>query len=77
MADERHPCDYCGTMLDEDDCVMSDIPAVNGPMLHTASQCREYVYAALGSYKRELNAARELISMVAVTVMSKSGGKRS
>lgn len=33
---ERHPCDYCGTMLDEDDCVMSDIPAVNGPMLHSA-----------------------------------------
>lgn len=54
----RHPCDYCGTMLDEDDCVESDIPAVNGPMLHTASQCREYVHAALRSYKRELGAAR-------------------
>ena len=41
-------------MLDEDDCVESDIPAVNGPMLHSATQCREYVHAALRSYKREM-----------------------
>jgi len=40
--EQRHPCDYCGTMLDEDDCVESDIPAVNGPTLHSATQCREY-----------------------------------
>ena len=61
MADDltaRHPCDYCGTMLDEDDCVESDIPAVNGPMLHSASQCREYVYAAKESYKREVATLR-------------------
>lgn len=60
----KHPCDYCGTMLDEDDCVESDIPAVNGRTLHSASQCREYVYAALQSYKREVAATRAALSQL-------------
>ena len=74
MADERHPCDYCGTMLDDDDCVMSDIPAVNGPMLHTASQCREYVYAAMTSYKRDrAGIARYLHHVASVEIGSLIG----
>ena len=74
MADERHPCDYCGTMLDEDDCVESDIPAVNGPMLHTASQCREYVYAVMTSYKRDrAGIARYLHHVASVEIGSLIG----
>ena len=52
-------CEYCGTELDEDGCVESDIPAVNGPSLHTASQCREYVHATLRTYQREIAELRE------------------
>ena len=61
MSAERHPCDYCGTMLDEDDCVESDIPAVNGPTLHSATQCREYVYACLVAYKRDAATFRQAL----------------
>jgi hypothetical protein len=43
----RHPCEYCGTMLDENECVESDVPAVNGPTRHSASGCRERVHALL------------------------------
>ena len=63
MSGERHPCDYCGTMLDEDDCVESDIPAVNGPMLHSATQCREYVYACLVSLRAEVDRLRAVVSV--------------
>jgi hypothetical protein len=59
---ERHPCDYCGTMLDEDDCVESDIPAVNGPTLHSSTQCREYVYAVMVSYKRDAAKFRQALA---------------
>lgn len=61
MSGERHPCDYCGTMLDEDDCVESDILAVNGPTLHSATQCREYVYACLVAYKRDAATFRQAL----------------
>jgi hypothetical protein len=61
-------------MLDDDDCVMSDIPAVNGPMLHTASQCREYVYAAMTSYKRDrASIARYLHHVASVEIGSLIG----
>ena len=58
----RHPCDYCGTMLDEDDCVESDIPAVNGPTLHSVTQCREYVAAALRGYMRDAARFRQALA---------------
>lgn len=61
-TDERHPCPYCGTMLDDDDCVDRDVTGtINGPMLHSASQCREYVFAALGTYKGEVSTLRGLL----------------
>ncbi len=53
-----HPCSYCGTMIDDDDCVESDIPAVNGPTRHSSTHCREYVHAAMRGYMRERDEAR-------------------
>ena len=62
MSGERHPCDYCGTMVDDDDCVESDIPAVNGPTLHSVTQCREYVAAALRGYMRDAARFRQALA---------------
>ncbi len=51
---DLHPCEYCGTMLDENDEVESNI-AVCGPrMSHYASQCVIYVHAAKESYRTEV-----------------------
>ena len=75
VSGERHPCDYCGTMLDEDDCVESDIPAVNGPTLHSATQCREYVYACLVAYKRDAAKFRQALADAAEALhMAGQGG---
>lgn len=49
-------------MLDEDDCVESGIPAVNGPTFHSATQCREYVYAVMVSYKRDAAKLRQALA---------------
>jgi hypothetical protein len=57
----KHPCEYCGTMLDEDDCVESDVAAVNGPTLHSATQCREYVHAVMTSYRRDAARFRQAL----------------
>lgn len=46
-------CEYCGTTLDEDGNNATD------GSHHFVAQCREYVFAALRSYKRELIAERE------------------
>jgi len=50
---ELHPCEYCGTMLDENGEVESNIAACGPRMHHYASQCREYVHAAKESYKKQ------------------------
>ena len=73
-AVDRHPCPYCGTMVDEDDCVESDIPAVNGPMLHTASQCREYVYACMTSYMRDVGTLRAALAGAASALRDAGNG---
>ena len=51
---DLHPCEYCGTMLDENDEVESNIAACGPRMQHFTSQCREYVHAAKESYKRDV-----------------------
>jgi hypothetical protein len=45
-------CEYCGSMLTDDGANATD------GTHHFAAQCREYVHAALRSYKRDLAAER-------------------
>lgn len=45
-------CEYCGTTLTEDGANATD------GSHHYVAQCREYVHAALRSYKREAGALR-------------------
>ena len=43
----HHDCEYCGSRLTADECNVTD------GTRHFTAQCREYVHAALRSYKRE------------------------
>jgi hypothetical protein len=53
-----HPCDYCGTPLDEDDREESFAPAQGGGRTtHFAAVCRERVHAALLGTKANLRCA--------------------
>ncbi len=58
-ADARSRCS--SLIISSKSCSLSDIPAVNGPMLHSASQCREYVYACLVAYKRDAATFRQAL----------------
>lgn len=51
----QHPCEYCGTPLDEDGQEESNIPAAGPRHTHFSAACRDRVHAALQSYKRELS----------------------
>jgi hypothetical protein len=61
-------------MIDEEGCFESDVPAVNGPSLHTASQCREYVHAALRTYKREVGVLRSVLAGAASSLQDAANG---
>lgn len=52
----RHPCPYCGTMLNDDEQQRSDVPACGPRMMHYAEQCREYVKATLDYKVKALEA---------------------
>lgn len=48
-------CDYCGTELDENGRERWETaPTTNATIAHTDATCRERVFAALQSYKREM-----------------------
>ena len=49
----EHPCEFCGTPLDEDNTEESGIAAA-GRVTHFAALCRERVHAALRATKRAL-----------------------
>lgn len=70
-----HPCEYCGTMLDENDEVESNIPACGPRMAHYAAQCREYVYAALRSYKAELATTKARLDGTTAAIPSIVAGR--
>jgi hypothetical protein len=67
------PCEYCGTMLDDDGQEESNIAAA-GPMIsHFTSTCRERVFSALRCVQRE-NA--ELRAKLAAHPASSGSGVR-
>lgn len=53
--DLKFPCDYCGTLLNEDGEERSDIPAAGPRHWHSADGCRQRVSARL-EYARERSA---------------------
>ena len=49
----KHPCEYCGAMLDDDGQEESNIAAAGPMVTHFAATCRERVFSALRYYQRE------------------------
>lgn len=64
---EQHPCEYCGTMLDENGEVESNIAACGPRMQHYASQCVIYVHAAKESYRKQNDRFRVALEDIART----------
>lgn len=53
-GEKVHPCEYCGTMLDEDETEESNIAAAGPRIGHFAATCRERVFAASRAKSREI-----------------------
>lgn len=57
MSEFSNPCEYCGTLLNDDEQEESNVAACGPRMTHYASTCRERVLAALRYTKTQLATA--------------------